>query len=880
MKLDTPSFRGMVPRLTPRALPNNAAQDATNARLQSGDLEAWRQFALTKIAAAVARTIYLLKDVWLTFTGDVDVARGIIPGDNTFRVYLTGPEVFTEPRWTNYALATTGAEPYPVTTRPIGVPSPDSAPTLVAGVDTTPTTFSINILDEGDSLDGNWTTSPLREGATYSRAWQDPAAPGDPAPAYRLDYDEIHNEGEQPFMYRNFGIGRAAVIHVEANFAFGNDTSFGQACMIVGAQALALSSAQVGWNSITGLYIAIASGWTPFVAALDAAGTGPLTPGVFYTLVADIVPKDDGTATVTASLRLGSGELATVTATGPFEIGDYVGFTNGIPDDSGSTFTTWYDNLLVQASGNTGIVPQNVATSYVYTFVNDIGEESAPSPVSATVLRPDGVSITVTSPTAVPSGISSDYGITTKRIYRAVTGAGGSIFRFVAEIPLGTADYVDTLPDTDLGEELESEGWELPPADLRGILALPNGVMAGFRRNQLCLSAQNRPHAWPVAFRQNTDTDIVGIAAIDTTVVIVTKSFPYIAIGSSPDAYSMSKMEVPQAGVSKRSIAYLIGFGVAFASPDGYMVIAGPGQVRNLTEGIFTRKQWQALNPQTIVGIAHDDVLHWWYDDEVIEGEFETPGGNYLVTSESILAEGWGGAGAGSFNHTGAGAGFSSDVISGLVIGELLTVIVGDGGKADGTGGFGGGGAGANGGGGGGGGSRIMRGSTLLWAAGGGAGAGKSDGFRFDSPGGPGGGSTGGSNSGGGVFGLTGLGGSQVAGGIGGVSGSGASGSNGALYTGGAGNTYSGSPGGGGGGGGGYYGGGGGGDEPNQVAGGGGGGSSYDTGTSTTSMNSSVGTNVTNQAPGNPADPRRGTAGEGGTYAEDGQPGRVFITAL
>ncbi len=35
---------------------------------------------------------------------------------------------------------------------------------------------------------------------------------------------------------------------------------------------------------------------------------------------------------------------------------------------------------------------EQTATSYLYTFVNGLGEESAPSPVSATVLRPDGVS--------------------------------------------------------------------------------------------------------------------------------------------------------------------------------------------------------------------------------------------------------------------------------------------------------------------------------------------------------------------------------------------------------------------------------------------------------------------------------------------------------
>ena len=84
----------------------------------------------------------------------------------------------------------------------------------------------------------------------------------------------------------------------------------------------------------------------------------------------------------------------------------------------------------VQASGSTNATITNVATSYEFTFVNDIGQESGPSLPSATILRPDGVSVTVTSTVSVPTGVSADYSIETKRIYRSVTGAAGSIFRF------------------------------------------------------------------------------------------------------------------------------------------------------------------------------------------------------------------------------------------------------------------------------------------------------------------------------------------------------------------------------------------------------------------------------------------------------------------
>jgi PKD repeat protein len=48
MKLSTPSFRGMAPRLTPRALPENGSQEAINAKLLTGDLEPWHRPALVE----------------------------------------------------------------------------------------------------------------------------------------------------------------------------------------------------------------------------------------------------------------------------------------------------------------------------------------------------------------------------------------------------------------------------------------------------------------------------------------------------------------------------------------------------------------------------------------------------------------------------------------------------------------------------------------------------------------------------------------------------------------------------------------------------------------------------------------------------------------
>ena len=150
-----------------------------------------------------------------------------------------------------------------------------------------------------------------------------------------------------------------------------------------------------------------------------------LSHSTWYTVVVQVIANSDGTQTVTASLYQGSGLLSALTVTNIFSLGDYVGFVH---ETSFSGQKTYYDNILVQASGSTGYVPANLATNYVYTFVNDLGEESAPSEASVTILRPDGISVTVTTPTVVPSGASHSPAAracraATMRGRRAVTAA-------------------------------------------------------------------------------------------------------------------------------------------------------------------------------------------------------------------------------------------------------------------------------------------------------------------------------------------------------------------------------------------------------------------------------------------------------------------------
>jgi hypothetical protein len=624
MKISITTFRGEAPRLTSRELPPNAAQVAINCRLQSGDLESWRQLWLTKTLTrtGAVQTIYKLNDQWISWNEQVDVARGVIAGDNTYRVFLTCPSLFATPRWTNYALATTGAEPYPVTTRPLGVPEPAAALTYVVGIDASPTGPSIDFTDSGGTIE-LWTISPavLIPSVVRSSVVQT-ALQGNPQPSYQLEWHLTSNTDTPTFIARNFGIGGSAVVKFtsdwmvnEVSSASGNRSRLywgvfrGESGSGFGV-SIDQYSALGGWV----LGIGKADSWSGGVSMLANTVGIAVTANTWWRMVIDAKANADGSTTITATVKTTADVLvATCTATLTGARGDFCGFHSTFLELPLPSYA-WVDNIRVQASGATEYTAAPTATSYVFTYVNDLGEESAPSPPTITFLRPDGVTVTVTTPTVSP--VDSSYGITNKRIYRAVSGATGTLFLFVAQIALATANFIDDLDDSTIsnpGVPLESEDWDVPPPTLEGILSLPNGVMAGFFRNQLCLSAKGHPHAWPVKYRLTTDTDIVAIANIDNTIVVGTKSYVYTATGNDPENYSMSRPGAAQSCTSKRGMLYLDQIGVIFPSPDGYMVCSGSaGAVRNATETIFTKRQWQALDPTSVIAAVHDGVVHFF----------------------------------------------------------------------------------------------------------------------------------------------------------------------------------------------------------------------------------------------------------------------------
>lgn len=267
--------------------------------------------------------------------------------------------------------------------------------------------------------------------------------------------------------------------------------------------------------------------------------------------------------------------------------------------------------LVVSGTG-TGL-PE--ARLYVITNVTGWGEESAPSAVSASVNVQVGQTVALSAMPTVPSGA---YNVVAKRIYRSNTSTLGAQFQFVAEIIIAATTYNDSLPGTSLGELLATDGWVPPPADLKGIIALPNGVMAGFTGSDVCFSEPYAPYAWPIKYRQTCDFPIISIGYYGGMLVVGTTGIPYQITGIEPGGMTMAQMDVRQSCVSKRSMVH-VGSGVCYASPDG-LILASNGTAIIATRDNFTRDEWQALNPSSIHGYSHDGRYYGFYNNGVTSG--------------------------------------------------------------------------------------------------------------------------------------------------------------------------------------------------------------------------------------------------------------------
>lgn len=251
------------------------------------------------------------------------------------------------------------------------------------------------------------------------------------------------------------------------------------------------------------------------------------------------------------------------------------------------------------------------ARNYIYTYVNWLGEESAPSYASSMIVVNDGQAVTVSGWVAPPS----EYRVERVRVYRLVTGfrTGAekeqeptSNYLFVDEIPIEQKHLVDTTKDEGLGYAISTREVREPPADLQGIVAVDNtNVLAGFAGNKVYFSQNHQPWNWSLELEITLDDNIVHMVQEDGELYVSTTGRPY-TIDGTPDCGDRqcrpvvrSDYPFPDIACGYPHSAIATPFGMVYASTDGLVLLSKTKPPTIITDGVMAVDDWRKCRPET-----------------------------------------------------------------------------------------------------------------------------------------------------------------------------------------------------------------------------------------------------------------------------------------
>lgn len=191
--------------------------------------------------------------------------------------------------------------------------------------------------------------------------------------------------------------------------------------------------------------------------------------------------------------------------------------------------------------------------------------------------------------------------------------AGGEIANLsnVFSIRMDSAQAQEAMPEI-----------EPPPYDLTDMTFVPGNFYAGRARSMphtVLFSDIDNPTNWATAYRYDVRDNVVKLAVTSNSVFALTDGTPYALSGTAPESMTVTSLASPAACASEKSVIVYKN-AVYFASNQGLFAIyndADAGTVcQNLTENVFTKEQWQALNPKSCIMGQYDGALHMFFTRE------------------------------------------------------------------------------------------------------------------------------------------------------------------------------------------------------------------------------------------------------------------------
>ncbi len=662
-------FLGIAPKISPELLPDTAAQIAQNVKLYSGDLipHSDSVIAGTTGRANGVKTLYALRNPttnelqFLSWTTDVSIAVATPNENDNQRFYYTGDGA---PKVSDYTLATTGLPPYPIGYYDLGLPVPTTVPTTVATPFSTKTTASYARDANGTATIVTSTDHGLSNGTSITVSGFTTVAGTYSQVASTTINITINNHGlaNGTNVTLDFTSGNAPdgtyVATVTGTNTFSitsptSDTTSGNVLLDLTAFNVTSTTCTVV-NSTTITYFSVGPqiSTTAYTAGkVDLAGSTQ-TRTYAYTW---ITPWEEESIASKPStdLLVKEGQVVTVSNL-PTAKPTGNNFVRGIrlyrtvPSASGTAYfrlnTLWFPTALSRVQRTTNV--SRVTTGLPHNMSIDDRFKISGCSVLSFNITGGVVTNVIDQYTFEYAQVDADVPDTPVSL--------GTLYIDVSENPgTTTAQYwgdstysfIDNFNVNNLLFALESDNYEAPPAALQGLTAMNNNILAGFVANEIYFSELNLPHAWPPEYKVTIEHDIVALAAIGGSLLVLTNSYPYLISGSDPaNGFSTQRIDVQYPCLNAKSVVTM-GYGIVYSTHDGlaiYSPYAGPQMI---TKANFEKDTWnEELDPSTIVAqfygdtyvASHSTGAFSFERDERIGGLFTTYGaaGGYLLLED------------------------------------------------------------------------------------------------------------------------------------------------------------------------------------------------------------------------------------------------------
>lgn len=662
------NFLGKAPRISSELLPNTAAQIAENCKLYSGDLIPYPQPVVVANTGRTGtiKTLYALRNPsnpddlkWLSWLTDVDIAIASANLQDEQRFYYTGDGV---PKVSNYDLAVSGSGPYPVTGYDLGLPVPPDSATLTTSAATFTTKSTSSYARDAGGVATLVTSAAhgLRTGATitvsgftfrsgtYSQTGTTITVTLNShglsnGATITLDFTS-GSAVDGTFTVTNAAVNTFDVIASAAVSTSGNVNLDLRSFNATNVEATVVNSTTIsyfspGFQSATSTY------------ADGRVDLGGLTQALSYVFTWYTPWGEESIGSKpSANLFVKEGNVITVSnlptakpAGNNFVRG--VRLYRTLPSTSGTEYfllnTLWFPTALstVQRTGNVSRVrltfPHNLG----------VGDRFKISGCSSATFDITG---------GIVTDLIDDYTFEYAQVAATIsltTVTAGTLYYDVSENPPttaarywgdGTYNFTDDFDSRVLTTILVSDEYDPPPEDLQGLVSIQNNILAGFVGNTLYFSEPGLPHAWPLRYATPVGDDIVALAAIAGSLLVLTKGYPYLVSVTDPAAGIIpARIDIMYPCLNAQSVVTM-GYGIVWSTNDGLAVYSPGSGAMLITKLLYNNDTWSVdIDPTTVIAEYYGENYLASHSTGSFVFEQDAKTGGFFVDTAPIFSASW-----------------------------------------------------------------------------------------------------------------------------------------------------------------------------------------------------------------------------------------------